>query len=255
MIIKLLNKIAGNWNYTFKKKESAIPHDILTDQEFCMLYEQCKDYTMTSVERMYSLYQSVEYIFKNNIAGDFVECGVWKGGSSLLIALMLKQYGMINRKLYLYDTFEGMSEPSELDKTISGQSAKELLNKEKKEDASSVWCYSSIDEVKKNLFSTGFPIENIVFIKGKVEDTLKQNLPGNLSLLRLDTDWYQSTKTELELLYPLLQKKGILIIDDFGHWDGAKRAVIEYFEKINSNTFLFRIDFTGRLIIKPDDKN
>lgn len=255
MIIKVLNKLAGNFGYTLRKKESDTPVDIFNDKEFMLLYDQCKDYTMTTIERMYSLYQSMNYIFQNNIEGNFVECGVWKGGSSMLIALMLKKQQMNNRKLYLYDTFEGMSEPSEFDKTFSGQSAEILLTKEKKEIQSSVWCYSSLDEVKQNLFSTGFGKENIIFIKGKVEDTIKDNLPGNLSLLRLDTDWYESTKIELELLYPLLQNKGVLIIDDFGHWDGAKRAVIEYFEKIKFNPFLFRIDFTGRLMLKPDDKN
>jgi hypothetical protein len=250
MIIKMLNKIAGNWNYAFKKKESDIPSDILTDQQFFKLYEQCKDYTMTSIERMYSLYQSMNYIFKNNIDGDFVECGVWKGGSAMLIAIMLKQNGMINRKLYLYDTFEGMSEPTESDKTLTGKNASDLLQEQNKEEASSIWCYSSLEEVKLNLISTGFSSENIFFIKGKVEDTLRENLPGKLSLLRLDTDWYESTKMELEFLFPLLVEKGILIIDDFGHWEGAKRAVVEYFEKNKLNPFLSRIDFTGRLMIK-----
>ena len=250
MVIKMLNKIAGNWNYTFKKKESTVPVDILSDQKFCVLYEKCKNYTMTSAERMYSLYQSVEYIFKNNIKGDFVECGVWKGGSSMLMALMLSERGITDKKLYLYDTFEGMSEPSESDMTSTGKNAIDLLQQENKEDSSSVWCYSSIDEVRRNLYSTGFPKENIVFIKGKVEDTIKENLPGELSLLRLDTDWYESTKIELELLYPLLKEKGVLIIDDFGHWDGAKKAVVEYFEKNKVDPFLFRIDFTGRLMIK-----
>lgn len=255
MIIKLMNKIAGYSGYAFRKKEIPIPEDIFNEKEFMLLYEKCKDYTMTTIERMYSLYQSMNYIFKNNIQGDLVECGVWKGGSSMLMAFMLQKYGMADRRLYLYDTFEGMSEPSEFDKTFTGKSANDLLEREKKEDSSSVWCYSSIDEVKRNLFSTGFPPENIVFVKGKVEETLTGNLPGKLSLLRLDTDWYESTRTELELLYPLLMEKGILIIDDFGHWDGAKKAVIEYFEKNEPNPFLFRIDFTGRLMIKPSDKN
>jgi O-methyltransferase len=254
MIIKLFNKVAGNWGYALKKNEQVIPNDILNDKEFILLYEKCKDYTMTSIERMYSLYQSINYIFRNNIEGDFVECGVWKGGSSMLMALMLKHHGKTNRKLYLYDTFEGMSEPTKFDKTFSGQSATELLKKEKKEIASSLWCYSSLDEVKNNLFLTGFPPENIIFIKGKVENTLKENLPGSTSLLRLDTDWYESTKIELELLFPLLKEKGILIIDDFGHWDGAKKAVTEYFKKNEIEPFLFRIDFTGRLIIKLSDK-
>jgi len=143
-----------------------------------------------------------------------------------------------------------MSEPTESDKTSTGKNASDLLQQENKEDTSSIWCYSSLEEVKSNLFSTGFPRENIFFIKGKVEDTLKENLPGKLSLLRLDTDWYESTKTELELLYPLLKEKGVLIIDDFGHWEGAKKAVVEYFEKNKLNPFLFRIDFTGKLMIK-----
>ena len=255
MIIKLMNKIAGYSGYAFRKKEIPIPEDIFNEKEFMLLYEKCKDYTMTTIERMYSLYQSMNYIFKNNIQGDLVECGVWKGGSSMLMAFMLQKYGMADRKLYLYDTFEGMSEPSEFDKTFTGKSADDLLEKEKKENSSSVWCYSSIKEVKRNLFSTGFLSENIIFVKGKVEDTLNENLPGKLSLLRLDTDWYESTKTELELLYPLLNENGILIIDDFGHWDGAKKAVVEYFEKNENNPFLFRIDFTGRLMIKPNDKN
>jgi predicted O-methyltransferase YrrM len=252
MVIKILNKISGRWNYTFKKKESNIPEDILSDRQFCDLYEQCRNYTMTSVERMYSLYQSMNYIFKNNIVGDFVECGVWKGGSAMLIAAMLKKNGITNRKLYLYDTFEGMSEPTDSDKTSTGKSATDLLKQENKEDASSIWCYSSLEEVKTNLFSTGFAPENIFFIKGKVEDTLKENLPGKLSLLRLDTDWYESTKMELEVLFPLLVEKGILIIDDFGHWEGAKKAVVEYFEKNRLHPFLFRIDFTGKLMIKQE---
>lgn len=255
MIIRILNKVVGSVGYELRKKMEPIPNDIVNDKEFMLLYGRCKDYTMTTVERMYSLYQSLNYIFENKIPGDFVECGVWKGGSSMLMAFMLSQRGITDRKLYLYDTFEGMSEPSELDMTSTGENATDLLQQENKEDSSSVWCYSSIDEVKRNLYSTGFPKENIIFIKGKVEDTLKENLPGELSLLRLDTDWYESTKTELELLYPLLKENGVLIIDDFGHWDGAKKAVVEYFERNKLNPFLFRIDFTGRLMIKPRNKN
>jgi len=205
---------------------------------------------MTTIERMYSLYQAMDYIFKNNVEGDLVECGVWKGGSSMLMALMLEKYKMKKRKLYLFDTFEGMSEPSLVDKTYAGDSASDLLKRERKEIASSVWCYSSLEEVKENLLSTGLEAGNLYFVKGKIEETLKKNLPGKLSLLRLDTDWYESTKVELELLFPLLNEKGVLIIDDFGHWEGAKKAVVEYFDKEKLTPFLFRIDFTGRLMIK-----
>jgi hypothetical protein len=207
---------------------------------------------MTSIERMYSLYQSLNYVFQNRIEGDFVECGVWKGGSSMMVALYLKERGLINCKVYLYDTFEGMNDPSEFDKDFSGEDAKKMLDVQDKKDDDSIWCYSSLEEVRNNLLSTGYPPENLIFIKGKVEDTLNGDLPGKLALLRLDTDWYESTKKELTCLYPLLNQKGVLIIDDFGHWEGAKKAVIEYFNERNQQPLLHRIDNTGRIMIKNE---
>lgn len=250
MLLQIANKIAGRFGYKVKIERKKSPGDIYGNEQFVRLYEQCSDYTMTSLERMYSLYQSLNYIIDNNIPGDLVECGVWKGGSSRMMALLLKERGVTNRKLHLYDTFEGMSEPSEFDTSFRGDAADKLLAKEKKNGSKeSIWCYAPLEEVRENLYSTGYPKENIVFVKGKVEDTLSLNMPGKLALLRLDTDWYESTKIELELLYPLLVEKGVLIIDDFGHWDGAKKAVVEYFEKTNY-LFLHRIDYTGRLMIK-----
>lgn len=250
MIKTLLNKAIKPFGLEIKKIAKRVPADISTDLFFMNLYEQCKPFTMTSVERMYALYQSLNYILENELEGDFVECGVWKGGSSMLMALYLKEKGITDRKLYLYDTFEGMSAPTEADKTFSGEYADQLLQTQSKLDDKSIWCYSSIDEVRANIKTTGYPDENIFFIKGKVEDTLLQNLPGNISLLRLDTDWYESTKIELEVLFPLLNPKGVLIIDDFGHWEGAKKAVLEFFNKEKISPLLHRIDLTGRILIK-----
>jgi len=253
MIVKFLNKMMKPLGFHLAANQSnqlILAHDIIADASFMKLYNQCKPYTMTSIERMYSLYQSLNYIFQNHIDGDFVECGVWKGGSSMMMALYLKEKGMINRKVYLYDTFEGMNAPSELDKTFSGENAKELLDIQDKADNDSIWCYSSLDEVRHNLLSTQYLPENLIFIKGKVEDTLNDHLPGQLALLRLDTDWYESTKKELNYLYPLLNQKGVLIIDDFGHWEGAKKAVIEYFDENKQHPLLHRIDNTGRVMIK-----
>ena len=113
-----------------------------------------------------------------------------------------------------------------------------------------MWAYAPIEEVRNNMLKTNYPIDNIKYIKGKVEDTLKSSVPNKIALLRLDTDWYESTKIELEVLYPLITKGGILIIDDYGHFEGAKRAVDDYFRKINQQPLLNRIDYTGRLIIK-----
>ena len=257
MFLNLVNKITNKFGYQLKVEKLNFPHDIFGDKEFMKVYDVCKEHTMTSLERMYSLYQSMNYIIANKIEGDLVECGVWKGGSSMLMAIMLKGQGITDKKIYLYDTFEGMSEPSSFDKSFKGDSASTLLNKEKKENENSIWCYSSIDNVKNALFSTGYPEENLLFIKGKVEDTLLEHVPGRLSLLRLDTDWYESTRIELQILYPLLSEQGVLIIDDFGHWAGARKAVMEYFMQQGNHPFLHRIDYTGRLIIKNhlDKKN
>ena len=244
----------------FKKKEKStdqnkvvekpIPVDI-KETDFLEIFQFCKEHTMTSVERMYALYNGVNYVLANNIQGDFVECGVWKGGSAMLIAKLLAQYNIKDRKIILYDTFEGMSEPTEFDKDYSGKNAKSLLQESSIEDQASVWCYSSFDEVKNNMLSTGLDSSQIVMIKGKVEDTIPNEVPTNkIALLRLDTDWYESTAHELLHLYPLLNVPGVLIIDDYGHWEGCRRAVDEYFAKNNIRLLLNRIDETGRFGIK-----
>ena len=113
-----------------------------------------------------------------------------------------------------------------------------------------MWAYSPIKEVKENMQKTGYPVDKLNYIIGKVEETLKNTRPDKIALLRLDTDWYESTKIELEMLYPLIVQDGVLIIDDYGHFSGAKKAVDEYFMTINRPPLFNRIDYTGRLIIK-----
>lgn len=209
-----------------------------------------KPFTMTSSARMASLVDSVKFISKNKIKGDIVECGVWRGGSMMIIALMLKALGDESRSLYLYDTYEGMPDPTENDIDYAGVSASEQLANTAK--GQGMWCEASIEDVQRNVLSTGYPSQQIHFIKGRVEETIPENLPNRLALLRLDTDWYASTKHELTHLYPILSPSGIVIIDDYGYWQGAKKAVDEYFA--DGLIYLHRIDNTGRLILKPDGK-
>lgn len=223
--------------------------DFVADPDFLDIFRKCKPYTMTSIERMYSLYTAVKYAIKNEIPGDFVECGVWRGGSSMMITLTLAHLGVSDRKIYLYDTYEGMSDPTEADKDFVGRNAAEMLEETKDRKETSVWCLAGIEDVTQNLFSTGYPKENLIFVKGKVEDTLPATLPEQVALLRLDTDWYESTRHELIHLYPLLQKDGVLIIDDYGHWEGCRKAVDEYFA--DKKILLNRIDYTGRIAVKP----
>ena len=101
------------------------------------------------------------------------------------------------------------------------------------------------------MYSTGYLKEKINLIQGSVEKTLPLNKPDEpIALLRLDTDWYKSTKHELNILFPLLNEGGVLIIDDYGHWKGAKKAVDEYFSNLNDKYYMHRIDYTGRMLIK-----
>lgn len=210
-----------------------------------------KGFTMTSIERQVVLSRAVDYLVENKIPGDIVECGVWKGGSMMLIARRLLQLNDSHRQLFLFDTFEGMSAPDEKDiSSVNNSTAQDLLDKENKLDKNSIWCYSSLDEVKSNLNKTNYPAEKLFYFKGKVEDTLPEPSVGKIALLRLDTDWYESTKHELEILYDNIVDGGVLIIDDYGHWSGSKKAVDEFIGKRKLKIFLNRIDYTGRLAIK-----
>lgn len=249
-MIGMLNKLAGKFDLKLVSNKVAMPADIAGDGQFMHLYKQVRPFTMTSPERLYALYQAVLYTIEHKIEGDFVECGVWKGGSSMMILKTLQLLNVQDRQIWMYDTYEGMSEPTEEDRDFSGKMAENLLQSSEKADSNSVWCYSSLEEVQRNLATTGYPMENIRFIKGKVEDSIPTSMPERIALLRLDTDWYASTIHELVHLYPLLASKGILIIDDFGHWEGAKKAVLEYFGKQDRMPLIHRIDDTGRIIHK-----
>lgn len=252
MFKKLVLSSFKKLGYRLEKVSLDRVSDIHSDEEFMKIYSICHPFTMTSIERMYALYNATNFVLDNNIQGEFVEAGVWKGGSSMIIASVLFKRGVKNRMLYMYDTYEGMNTPTDIDKDFSGNDAMLEFSKQQKGEDESYWCYSSLNEVKENLSKTGLDPNQIVFIKGKVEDTIPGTIPKNrIALLRLDTDWYESTNHEMEHLYPLLSSGGVLLIDDFGHWQGAKKAILEYFENNQISMLLNRIDYTGRIGIKP----
>lgn len=211
------------------------------------IIESVQSLTMTSPERILALCNAVDYLNKNQIKGDFVECGVWRGGSMAAAAQTLLAGGDSSRQLWMYDTFDGMSQPTDQDIDFMGQTAETLLKQQDRHDAQSVWCFSPLEEVKTAMADTGYPLEKISFVQGKVENTLPTQTPRRISLLRLDTDWYESTRCELEYLFPKLVPGGVLIVDDYGHWEGCRRAVDEYFEENRITMLLNRIDYTGRI--------
>ena len=233
-------------------KDNAIQYDIDYDPEFISEFETLEPNTATSIERMYALKEAVKYVIGNNIAGDLVECGVWKGGSCMLIARTLLEYDQNDRLLWLYDTFEGMTLPTneDIEKETGIKGGDLLENIEKNTDKYNMWAYAPEDIVRKNMESTKYPSDKIKYIRGKVEDTLNETKPESIALLRLDTDWYESTKAEMDALYPLIAKGGVLIIDDYGHFEGARKAIDEYFDSVKEQPLMHRIDYTGRMIIK-----
>lgn len=209
--------------------------------------------TMTSPERILSLIRAVDYLCRQGIAGDIVECGVWRGGSMAAVARTLLEHGDHQRPLWLYDTFTGMSEPTADDVDFRGQAAEGLLASEQinRQQRESIWCVSPLEQVQRTMADTGYPSDRIHYIVGKVEETLVSQSPGSIALLRLDTDWYESTRCEMETLFPRLVPGGVLIVDDYGHWEGCRRAVDEYLRDQGIPMLLQRIDYTGRLGIAP----
>jgi hypothetical protein len=230
------------------------PEQFRTDigEDFREIWSKVSDYTMTSAERGYALYNAVKYIITNEIEGDFTECGVWKGGSCMLMALTLQALGADDRKIFLYDTFQGMTEPGEHDFIAwNGKSVKDKWDEDLRGEKNNFTGWAvDLEGVRRYVLAAGYPEKNLVFVKGPVEETLHRVVPEKISLLRLDTDWYESTKTELECLYPRLADRGVLILDDYGHFTGARKAVDEYFKGNVPPVLLNRIDYTGRIAVK-----
>jgi len=242
--------ITGERTIVFSSKHQACMTDTITpdmarDQMFMGLFEEVKPYTMTSVEALFALYSGVNYVLDRQIPGDFVECGVWRGGSSLLVALMLQAKGVMDRKVLLYDTFSGMPTPTEFDVDKYGRSGFEMMQAYSDEIG---WCYASLQDVKSIFVAQcfNFPVE---FIEGDVMTTLHSHQPAEIALLRLDTDWYESTALEYDVLYPKVSDGGVLIIDDYGVWAGSRKATDDYFMAV-PKPLIVRVDKEVRIAVK-----
>ncbi|RFC73997.1 TylF/MycF/NovP-related O-methyltransferase [Streptomyces sp. AcE210] len=229
-----------------KPKGLVLPEDY--DDEAKDIIRAVKPYTMTSPERLNAFILATRHVVRHDIPGAVVECGVWRGGSMQACAKALLSQGDTERDLYLFDTYEGMTPPTEEDLRRDGKSAEELLAAQGKDRP--IWAVATLDDVKSGFRSVPYPEDRLHFVQGKVEDTVPQQAPEQISILRLDTDWYASTKHELDHLYDRLVPGGVLLIDDYGYWQGSRQAVDEFLEKTGERLLLLRMD-EGRIAVKP----
>jgi len=214
------------------------------------LVRAVKPYTMTSAEAVVALADAVRHVVARGVEGDVVECGVWRGGSMAAVARTLASLKSFERRLYLFDTFEGMPPPGALDVNFAGETAGELYAKRNGRGGGSDWCRASEEEVARVLAGCGYDGSKIHLVKGRVEETIPSRAPERIAILRLDTDWYESTLHELEHLFPRLARGGFVIIDDYGHWRGARRAADEFFAREGACVYLHRVDYTVRCGVK-----
>jgi hypothetical protein len=227
-------------------------HDI-TPWERVLLAE-IATFTAQTPDAATALIRAVEYVLDAGIEGDFVECGVFMGASVVLMARTLLKRNVSDRKIWLYDTFEGMPEPSEKDVFYDGTRLLDIWKRKKRPNSiGSDDVYGPEEKVEENCRRTGYPRNNLIFVKGLVEDMIPERAPGKIALLRLDTDYYASTKHELEHLYPRLVKGGVLIIDDYGAHKGSQLATDEYIREHNLRLFLCRVNEHVRFAVKVDD--
>jgi O-methyltransferase len=238
--LKVIRRVAS------KKR---FPIEMSASDQAIFTYVRSNQLSTSTDERLFATIMACRHVVERKIDGDFVECGVWRGGNSIIAADVFKNMAS-EKSVWLFDTFAGMTAPTDVDVDYLGESAHIRFRKSQGRDHND-WCYSPLEEVKTHFGKAGLFNGNVKFVKGDVAVTLSRpaQLPEKISVLRLDTDWFESTKIELEVLFPRLSSGGVLIIDDYGHWGGARKAVDEYFGE-NARPFFQYIDNTARVGVK-----
>jgi hypothetical protein len=252
---KLIQAAANAFGYEIRRSHEAMMK-LQTPIEISELEREILDdvmsngLTLVSYERLWATLLACKYVVDRGIDGDFVECGVWRGGNAIVAARYFELNG-IDKNVWCFDTFEGMTRPTAADVTHTGRPAIEEFVRSDK-GTHNDWGYVPLEAVRENFAKRGL-LSKVRFVKGDVLDTLsqeKEDLPSEISILRLDTDWYESTQKELDVLYPLLLPGGVILLDDYGVWSGSRNATDEYFQKHQNRPLLQRTDFDGRAGVK-----
>jgi O-methyltransferase len=230
------------------RRAAELPKDF--DDAAKEIIRAVRPYTMTAPDKLFAMVEAARYVARHGIEGDVVECGVWRGGSMQAAARALAAAGDTGRDLYLLDTYEGMPPPTERDVRRGDRRAAADLLAAQDRERSKVWAVASLEDVRDGFSRVPYPPERVHFVKGRVEDTVPAEAPDRIAILRLDTDWYESTRHELEHLYPRLASGGVLLLDDYGYWEGARQAVDEWLAESGERLLLSRMA-SGRIAVKP----
>lgn len=245
-VSKKLSNLGYRLSPTARDLSYVIPETSAEDRR---VIEVASAFTSTEPVAQWAFVQAISHVHRAGVPGDIVECGVWKGGNLIIAALMRERLGF-EREIWGYDTFAGMTQPGAEDVKpgfdVDAHRKFERLRRGGVVD----WCYSPREEVERNLRAATGEL-GVRLVEGDVEKTLldEENLPERIAILRLDTDFYASTKKELEVLYPRLSPGGVLIVDDYGVWAGSRQAVDEYFGE--DKPWMHYVNRGVRLAVKP----
>lgn len=228
-----------NWSWLLSQAQDLIlsSRDSFSQGEFARLYRSIRPYTLSSNARLRGLYRAVRHVVTENVVGDIVECGAARGGSAALMGLTLKQLDA-DRALWLFDTFEGLPPPTQDDPDF--EIAKRYTGA----------CRGDLGEVVALFERLGISAHSR-FVKGLFQETLPVCGVERIGVLHIDGDWYESVKVCLEHLYDRVTSGGIIQIDDYGHWAGARKAADEFLREHPSQIVLQKLDYTGRQFVKP----
>lgn len=252
----------GLATYVNEVIEPNIPSDLLTPDKmgFMDLYRQIRPFTMLSTLSALAVYDACTYLVRNNIEGDVVFTGAWRGGATYLATSLLTQYEDTSRDIYIYDTFDWTwPAPSIEDFRYQGRThraTESFVRMQRQLAKNQGWVQKQMlekEQVASLLSHSGYPDTKLFLLEGFTEDSFISNQvpkPSKVAFSHLDTDFYFSTKSELEFLYPRLNKKGLMIVDDYGTENGATKALDEYFAEEEHRPFFHRIDYQGVLLLK-----
>lgn len=215
----------------------VIRRDTDVDQATLETVQAVRLYTHIPPTRVIALCQAVQYVTDARIQGDIVECGVWRGGRMLAAAKTLIQRSDTSRTLWLYDTFEAMSDRTDPERRAAGRATASEQGR----------AAVRLPAVQRTMSISGYPEGNLRFVVGPVEDTIPRTLPDSIALLRLDSDWHESTRHELEHLVPRMSAGAVLIVDDQKQADGARQALDEFMQATCPPILLHRIDDAARI--------